>query len=365
MTSNKLKIGVLMGGKGSEHEVSFNSGRTICDHLDRSRYEVIPLFQRQSGQLYILPWQFLYRGKISDFEHRLDTQAKQIVWDDLITLVDFVYIALHGRFAEDGTVQGMLEILGIPYLGAKVFSSALCMDKIILKDFLRISQIDVPRDVIVQSTTIEQGPSCIQNILDRMASQGITFPCIVKPHKEGSSLGMTLVQNQNDLYQALLLANTIYPSVCQDVLIEEFVRGMEFTCIILIDHRTNTPVLLPPTEVVPEPAIGFFDYEQKYMPGRATKFTPARCAPSRIKKIHDVCLKVMSVLEIETIGRIDGILTADDRVVIIDPNTLTGMGPSSFIFRQAAARGIHHSALIHTLIESELYKTYQIKGDQP
>ena len=103
----KFRIGVFMGGRGLEREVSFNSARTICDHIDTSLYEVVPIFQQQAGQLYILPWRFLHRGKTSDFEGRLSSETHHIVWDDLRKLIDFAFIAMHGRFAEDGTLQGV------------------------------------------------------------------------------------------------------------------------------------------------------------------------------------------------------------------------------------------------------------------
>src|SRR5271155_2979995 len=108
----KYRIGVLMGGMNIEREVSFNSGRTICDHIDSSKYEVIPLFQTEQGDLYILGWHFLHRGKIADFRKRLDLESKLFRWDELKNIVDFVYVAMHGRYAEDGTLQGMLEVLG-------------------------------------------------------------------------------------------------------------------------------------------------------------------------------------------------------------------------------------------------------------
>jgi D-alanine-D-alanine ligase len=346
----KLRVGVLMGGRSVEKEVSFNSGRTICDHLDSSRYDVIPIFQQQAGQLFILPPRFLCRGKISDFEHRLTQEAQAISWDDLKNTVDFMYLAIHGRYAEDGTAQGMLEVLGIPYLGAKVFASALGMDKIIQKDFLRMHGIDVARDIILTPHDIT--PENSEQIISRMQKNGFTFPCVVKPHKEGSSLGMTLVTQPTDLYAALQLACTIHPGMKQDVLVEEKIEGMEFTCIILTDYLTGEPILLPPTEVVPE--NGFFDYEQKYMPGRATKFTPARCSTENIHAIQLACLQTMRALEFENIARIDGFLTSDGRVVIIDPNSLTGMAPSSFLFRQAAEVNMNHTHLINHLIETEL-----------
>ena len=141
----KLRVGVLMGGKSIEKEVSFNSGRTICDHLDTARYTIIPIFQRHDGNLFILPWHFLHRGKISDFEHRLNQEAQKIVWDNLKKHVDFIYIATHGRYAEDGTLQGFLEVLGIPYLGSGILASSLRMDKIIHKKILERAGITLPK----------------------------------------------------------------------------------------------------------------------------------------------------------------------------------------------------------------------------
>ena len=105
----KLRVGVLMGGKSIEKEVSFNSGRTICDHLDTALYTVIPLFQISSGELYILPWYFLHRGKVADFQWRLEKEAEKTSWDALKKTIDFIYIAQHGRYAEDGCLQGRSE----------------------------------------------------------------------------------------------------------------------------------------------------------------------------------------------------------------------------------------------------------------
>jgi D-alanine-D-alanine ligase len=348
----KLRVGVLMGGRSVEKEVSFNSGRTICDHLDSSSYETIPLFQKQSGELFVLPMRFLHRGKISDFENKL-TDAEKIRWDDLKKIVDFVYIALHGRYAEDGTIQGLLEVLNIPYLGSKIFASAIGMDKAIQKDFLRTNGIRVPSGIVITPQEIEQLSN--ENLVDRLQKNGISFPCIVKPHKEGSSLGMTVVTQVEQLHHALQRASEIHAEKKQSVIIEEKIEGMEFTCIILTDYKTGDYILLPPTEIVHEAGTLFYDYEQKYMPGRATKFTPARCDQSAIAKIHDVCLKTMQILEFKNIARIDGFLTPTGDVVIIDPNTLTGMAPSSALFNQAACVGMNHTRLINHLIETELH----------
>jgi UDP-N-acetylmuramate--alanine ligase len=394
---NKLKIGVFMGGKSIEREVSFNSGRTIADHLDTSKFNVIPIFQREDGTLFILPWKFLHRGKITDFKHRLETEAEEISWGQLKTLIDFVYLAVHGRLAEDGTLQGVFEVLGIPYLGSNVFVSALCMDKSIQRTWLEQNGIDVPKGILIKHQEIEllqnfrTYPSTppsesigtngeyttasntqpkspprsprwnamnggVRTILNKIESAGIKFPLIVKACKEGSSFGVYLVKTKKDLAEALNKAAHIFPEQAQDVLIEEKVEGIEFSSITLIDNQTDKPLPLPPTEIVNMQGKDIFDYEQKYMPGQAIKFTPARCSKENLEKIKKTCIKAMEVLGIETIARIDGFLTKDNKVIIFDPNTLSGMSPTTFLFRQAAEEGMSHTDLINHLLETDLKK---------
>ncbi|MFI5333470.1 MAG: ATP-grasp domain-containing protein [Candidatus Babeliales bacterium] len=352
---NKIRVGVLMGGKSIEREVSFNSGRTVCDHLDTARYDIIPIFQTAAGTLYILPWHFLHRGKIADFEHRLATQARHITWDDIPELIDFMYLAVHGKYAEDGTVQGFLEILGVPYLGSKVFSSALCMDKAVQKEFLKHNGIDVPASITVTPDQVRDFDIYQHSIEQQLAAERIPLPYVVKPHQEGSSLGITVVFDTNDLHEALKRACFVDPHKAQSVLIEEKVSGMEFSCITITDYNSGVLVPLPPTEIVPEPESHFYDYEQKYMPGRAQKFTPARCDTRTIQRIHDVCIQTTHALGITNISRIDGFVTEDNRIVIVDPNTLSGMGPASFLFREAAEINMGHTQLINHLIETELH----------
>ncbi|MEX0672352.1 MAG: ATP-grasp domain-containing protein, partial [Candidatus Babeliales bacterium] len=353
----KLRVGVFMGGKSIEAEVSFNSGRTVCDHLDTTRYTIIPIFQKKNGTLYILPLRFLHRGKISDFEQRLDTQAQKISWDDLKNLLDFAYIALHGRYAEDGTLQGILEILNIPYLGSKIFGSALSMDKIMQKKIMRSAHIKVPHGAELYPHEIHTLTK--KEALSFLNGQNLTFPLIIKPNKEGSSLGVSMVKTIEDLIPAMKHAATIHAGHNQPILIEEKITGMEFSCIILTDYQTGQPILLPPTEIALEQKTDFFDYTQKYMPGRTQKFTPARCAPEIIEAIQKTCLQVMNILELQNFARIDGFVTLDSnqtpQIIIIDPNALSGMGPSSFLFREAAEVNMNHTQVINHLIETELH----------
>lgn len=349
----KFRVAVLMGGKSIEREVSFNSGRTVCDHLDTARYEVIPVFQDSDGTLYLLPWHFLHRGKITDFAHRLANEARRIAWDELKKFADFVYIAVHGRYAEDGTLQGFLEVLGIPYLGSKVFASALCMDKIAQKTVMKKHGFHVAKDIILTHHEIRNWN--VDEVITRMHQANFNFPCIVKPSLEGSSLGISVVFTGEELRAAAEHACFVTPGKEQTILVEEKLEGMEFSCIVIEDYKTNTLLPLPPTEIVPENGTHFFDYEQKYMPGRATKFTPPRAPERIIKAIQNTCSKITTALEIKTISRLDGFVTRDERIVIVDPNTLSGMGPASFLFREAAEINMGHTDLINHLIETELH----------
>lgn len=369
----KLRVGVLMGGKSLEKEVSLNSGRTICDHLDTERYAVIPLFETPHNKLYILPARFLHRGKISDFEDRLATEAQEIMWDDLKKLVDIVYIAQHGRFGEDGCVQGFLEVLQIPYVGSKVFASALGMNKYLSKLFLQSNGINVPRGFYIgahedcfmlrqaqhereESAVAHpgpvEGPNRQTTLHELLTQHNLTFPLVVKPEQEGSSFGVSVVHTMEELVLAIERARTIYPCKPQGVLVEEYITGLEFSCIVITNYKTGALRALPPTEIVAE--TDYYTYEQKYMPGRALKITPARCSPEQMRLIKENCIKVMQALHMTNLSRIDGFLRDDNSIVITDPNSFAGMAPSSFTFVQAAQEGLSHTALINHLIETEL-----------
>ena len=352
--TNKLRIGVLMGGLSIEREVSFSSGRTVCDHLDPELYEVIPVFQTSENRLFILPWRFLHRGKISDFEERLSSEAEEIKWDMLKNRIDFMFLAQHGRYAEDGAIQGFLEVLGIPYLGSKILGSALGMDKVLQKEFLKGHGVEVPRDIVISPHELTTFKHDQEKLFAHLEKNNLSFPLVVKPAQEGSSLGISVVLKKQDLLTAVQKASTITPGLTQSVLIEERIEGMEFTCVIVVDPITKEPFFFPLTEILYEPGFYLHGYEQKYMPGRSLKFTPARCNETATNKIYETCCTVMKALDFSTLGRIDGFLKADGTVVIIDPNTLSGLAPSGFFFTQAAQIGMSHTDVINYLIKNEL-----------
>jgi D-alanine--D-alanine ligase len=353
MRTSHPTVGVLFGGRNIEHEVSFNSGRTVCNHIDTARFTIIPLYQSIQGALYILPERFLHRGKTTDFEHKLPSEAQQIVWDVLPSLVDIIFIAMHGRYGEDGALQGLLEILGIPYCGSKVFASALGMNKSLQKKILHHHGIATPQGIELSIRHIIAIMQSSQHLNENLLSS-LSFPCVVKPDHEGSSLGVSIVENQHELAAAIIGAATIMPGIIQPVLIEHKIEGMEFSCIIVTHPITKQPWPLSLTEVSPEEHLRFYDYEQKYMPGRGKKYTPARCSTEQRKYIQDVCIKAMKALNMTNFARIDGFLTQSQEVIIMDPNSLGGMAPSSFTFLQAAEAGLSHTELINYLIDTEL-----------
>lgn len=353
-----IKVGVLLGGKSIEREVSFNSGRTICDHLDSSLYEVIPLFQTAAGDLFILPWTFLYRGKIADFEHRLETEAQKITWDDLPGLIDFMYIAVHGKYAEDGRLQAILELLKIPYLGTKIFGSALGMNKVLQNKYLKMHNIQTPKGFAV---SIDQVKSCDNSWYQKqMNDVGIKFPVVIKPQAEGSSLGVFVAHDEKELVSFVQKSCFVAGSVGQDIMIEEKLEGMEFNTIVITDTKTGNFIALPPTEIMLRDGVEIFDYHHKYMPGAANKRTPARCSQEHLQKIQEVCVATAHALSFENIARIDGFLTKKGDVVILDSNPISGMAPSSFVFRQAAEIGMGHGQMINHLIKTEL-KNYKME----
>lgn len=351
-----LRVAVLMGGTSLEKECSFNSGRTVCDHLDTARYAVIPVFQREDGRLYILPWHFVHRGKISDFEYRLDTEAECISWDSLRDRVDFVYSALHGTSAEDGRLQGMLEVLGLPYVGTKIFGSTIAISKHRTRFFAQRAGLLVPPGITLPGklcALLHHDHTYYNDLYTRILSAGITFPCIVKPDHEGSSFGVAYIQDEAALPHALYTASTVDPRCTQDVIVETCIEGMEFCCIVITQHD-GTLVALEPTEIERSAERPLFDYEQKYMPGAAYKHTPARQPDAVRSFIQEQCCAFMRALHLQTVARIDGILTPDGSCYFLEANTFPGTAPSAFTFVQAAQAGMSHTDFINHLLSSEL-----------
>jgi len=246
---------------------------------------------------------------------------------------DVVLIALHGRFGEDGTVQGLLELLEIPYVGSGVLASALAMNKIVARKVLEYEGLPVPKGLAVS-----RGAA-----LDAVRSQvadSIGYPAVVKPNEQGSTIGISIVRSADELAEALKLAF----EYDDRVLIEEFVEGIEITCGIL---GNDDPVALPLVEIVPEG--GFYDYHAKYTPGATDEIVPARISEAQTKEAQGLALACHKALCCRGMSRVDMIVSGD-RICVLEVNTIPGMTPTSLLPRAAEAAGISFARLLDTLI---------------
>jgi D-alanine-D-alanine ligase len=347
----KLRVGVILGGMSSEREVSLNSGRNVFDNLDREAYDPKAIFMDGQGRLWVIPWQLISQNTTKDISERLETEARRISYEGLKDEIDFAFISLHGKYGEDGCVQGLLELLGLPYTGPGVLASALGMDKHTQQMILRAAGIGVPASVLVRE---EEWRSDREHVTAALRDR-FGFPLFTKPPREGSSIGVTLVRDEASL------ARGIEEALKWDrtVLVEELLDGMEFSSIII--EEDGEPQALELTEITPQ--SDYFTYDDKYMPGRCRKFTPPRnIPPDAVEAIKREALRAFEALGFRSYGRIDGFYLVDGRILITDPNSASGMAPSSFFFEQAACAGMLPAMIIGRLIENALVIHRQKNG---
>ncbi len=338
-----LRVGIILGGMSSEKEVSLNSGRNVYDNLDGEKYEGIPIFMDSDGRLWIIPWQLVSQNTTTDISEHLERDARRISYEHLKDEIDFAFISLHGKYGDDGCIQGLLEILRIPYTGPGVLASALGMDKGAQQKILREAGINVPESMLFGEDEWLKDKTRVREKI----AEAFDIPFVVKPVREGSSIGVTIVRNVDMLEDGMAGAF----KWDRDVLVEEYLEGVEFSCIVL--ESENGPGILGVTEIHPQ--SDFYSYEDKYMPGRCSKFTPPKNIPADvIDRIKADVIKAFETLGFRSYGRIDGFVLEDGRVLITDPNSSSGMAPSSFFFEQAAEAGMLPPMVISELIEASI-----------
>jgi D-alanine-D-alanine ligase len=247
-------------------------------------------------------------------------------------------------------MQGLLELLRIPYTGSGVLSSALGMDKLASRKLLTVSGIDVPRTVSVSDDAWAAGNR--EEILDRLVRE-IGFPCIVKPAREGCSTAVKKAASKADTAAGVTEALQ-WDSMA---LVEEFITGTEVTCGV-VGH--NPPRALTPSETVPTDDI--LTLEDKFLYGQGENKTPARLPAEMLRKVQDVAVQAFCALDLKCYARIDMFVCPDGRVVVLEPNTLPGMTPSTVLFHQAAASGITQADLISIIIDSAVQAHQAKKG---
>ncbi|MBI1305870.1 MAG: D-alanine--D-alanine ligase [Bacteroidetes bacterium] len=437
-----IRVGIFFGGISREREVSFAGGRTVYDNLDKNLFEAIPVFVDPWGNFAVLDWAFVYRGTIRDFyppvsylpesknqfqiyadslqltkfEQRemLSQIGRVINPNELSELIDFAFLALHGLHGEDGTIQGLLEWMGIPYSGSSILPSAFGMNKAVQKKWLA-SQFEGPEFISVLRNAFFQNPKEVA----KEVLTNIGFPLVVKSANQGSSIGVGILKNgdEDSLLKAIenafftikpdpeiirnnavefvrnlsdirssigfpliLNGNKIYhPEDALDqiqnllqtnsaieisavnaeteVVIEQFIEGREFSCIVIRDID-GSPKALPPTEIVKRSEL--FDYRSKYLPGLSRKVTPIDLPDADVERIREECVRLYEHCGFEVYARIDGFFNRDGKIFLNDPNTTSGMMPSSFFFHQASEIGLNPSQFLTYIFRTSLEERRKI-----
>lgn len=326
----KHKVAVVMGGVSSEHEVSLRSGAMVAGNLDREFYDAIPIIITPEGKWKIFNERPCH---ISDALSRIHELA-----------LDCIFIALHGPYGEDGRIQGLFDMLAIPYVGSGCGASALAIDKIRSKAVVAQAGIPVARDIVVTRALWDADH---ETVLKRVHTE-LGFPCVLKSPCQGSSLGMAIPREIREFRDALLNVFAFDDTV----LIEQYLKGVEVTCSVLDATPGAPPEALPVTEICPVTSA-YFDYTAKYTPGACQEITPARISPESTRAAQDVAVRVHAAIGCRGLSRSDMILV-NDRPVWFEVNTIPGMTETSLFPQAAAAAGIPFPDLLDRLIRGAM-----------
>ncbi|MDX6411192.1 MAG: D-alanine-D-alanine ligase [Gaiellaceae bacterium] len=332
--SPKIRVAVVAGGRSSEHEISLASARSVLGALDPERYETVTVAIGRDGRWALGPGpsgHALRPGPGKGPAETLPVPATSKEVTQTLGSVDVVLPILHGPFGEDGTVQGLLELAGVPYIGAGVAASALCMDKDLCKAVLRDRGIPVTRNV-----TLREGDE-IDN--------PFAFPVFVKPARLGSSVGITKAHDEAELRVAVELARRHDDKV----LIEEFVAGTEVECGVLGNRK---PIASVVGEIVPH--AEWYDYGAKYDEGGSDIVVPARIPDEQAQRVQTLAVDSFIATECEGMARVDFFIRENGDVVVNEINTIPGFTETSVYARLFEASGIPYPELLQRLIDLAL-----------
>jgi D-alanine-D-alanine ligase len=326
----RLRVAVIAGGRSSEHAISVASARSVLDALDPDRYESTTIEIGRDGR-----WEIAPVREVIEAGPETSVETLPVVADSApaqaLGHVDVALPILHGPFGEDGTVQGLLELAGVPYVGAGVAASALCMDKDLFKAVLRDRGITVARNV-----TLRNGDS---------PAHPFAYPVFVKPARLGSSVGISKVGSEDELEPAIELARRHD----EKVMIEEFVAGTEVECGVLGNRR---PIASVVGEIVAH--ADWYDYSAKYDEGGMDLIIPARIPEDVAERVQQIAVDSFIATECEGMARIDFFVRPDGEVVVNEINTIPGFTSTSVYAKLFEASGVPYAELLDRLIELAL-----------
>jgi D-alanine-D-alanine ligase len=329
----RVRVAVLAGGRSSEHEISLASARSVLEALDPERYDVVTVAIGRDGR-----WELGAPGSRAEIPRNTLVQGSSVAESlpipadsapGALGSVDVVLPILHGPFGEDGTVQGLLELAGVAYVGAGVAASALCMDKDLFKKVLRESGIRVAR-----SATLRSG--------DRVENP-FGFPVFVKPARLGSSVGISKAHDEDELREGVELAFRHD----EKILVEEFLDGIEVEVGVLGNRE---PVASLPGQIVP---LGheWYDYASKYEEGGMNLVIPPELPEETIAEVQRVAVESFVVTDCEGMARVDCFVVGDGQVVVNELNTIPGFTATSVYAKLFEASGVPYDELLERLIQ--------------
>ena len=320
MPNKRLRIKVLVGGPSSEHEVSLKSGEQVLKNLNPERYDAERVLIDKYGF-----WQK------SPEEIKKDT--------------DLVFIAMHGTYGEDGTVQSMLDAVKLPYTGSSAPVSALAMNKFVTARTASYHGLSAPLSFLIAEQEWLARPAEVW----RRVGPFLHFPVVVKPNNQGSSVGVTIAKNKAEAEIAL----TEIFKISSEALIQQFIQGRELTVGVLDQGFVDSAYALPPTEIKPK-SSHFFDYRAKYEIGASEEITPAPLGEALTRVVQSAAKQLHKAVGAKGFSRTDLILDSNKQVFILEINTIPGLTETSLLPQQAAEAGITFSELLDRIIDAAL-----------
>nr|AIA14931.1 D-alanine--D-alanine ligase [uncultured bacterium] len=357
---NKTRIGVIFGGRSGEHEVSIRSARSVIEAIDKERYEIVPMAIAKNGK-WLSPAEsaLLFpaetRQLLAEQNSVKETRAVALIGDPTyqgLTLLeksderaqplDVVFPVLHGTYGEDGTIQGLFEMAGIPYIGCGVLASACGMDKVVMKTLFRDADLPICKYVwFLRSEWERDGATVAEHVKAKLG-----FPCFVKPANLGSSVGVSQATDEESLQRAIALA----AEYDRKIIIEEGLDMREIECAVIGNDEPQAS--LPGEYIVHDESKKFLDYTEKYSRTGNNEFiVPAMISDELTHKIQDLAVRAFKAIDGAGLARVDFFLRNDTGALLVNEiNTLPGMTDSSGFPKMWAGSGMEFSQVVDLLV---------------
>ena len=349
---SKIKVGVIFGGQSTEHDVSVVSGSSVIKNLNKEKYEIYPIYISKNGEWfhYIKPVQDIEIFEIGEQPKELEKISNEF---ETLKKQDIIFPVLHGLYGEDGTIQGLLELLKVPYVGCKVLASGICMDKVYAKMIFEKAHINQAKAVVINAkngyTYVDEELNNISTNLEGICdivNEKLKYPVFVKPSNSGSSVGVSKAENDEELKNSIQEA----AKYDKEILIEQGINGKEIECAVLgIDNVEASCVgqILSADE--------FYDYDSKYKNAESKTIIPADVPKEISEKIRETAIKAFKAVKGSGLARVDFFVDKETNEIYLNEiNTMPGFTNISMYPKLWENCGLTYSKLLDRLIEQEL-----------